>query len=188
MTLSKIIPLFLVVLAGCPIMPGSRLYEPLPQWERQYFETARRDVFPDDVRKSPDEYKDTLVVWTGIIKTISIDTEDNERVARFTIEHHYFDWIEDNGIQREKFFLSPRGEGMFALGWAIDPARYDQFMEDFAVGDMIIAYGNPSMIKDQLISFYPTFTIRPVKPQWYRTDILDYGRPGEPSKVLKTAF
>jgi hypothetical protein len=45
---------------------------------------------------------------------------------------------------------------------------------------MMIAYGYPSMIKDELIGFYPTQNIRSIKPKWYSTDVLDYGRPGEP--------
>ena len=176
---SILIP-FLLLLSGCPgLLPGSRLYKPLPKWERQFFEKAKRDIYPNDVRKSSQTYEETLVVWPGIIKSINIDTENGSQIARFTIEHHYFDWIEDQGIQREMYFLSPRGEGSFALAWRVDTQEDKLFIQQFTVDDMIIAYGYPSMIKDDLIGFYPTQNIRAIKPKWYRTDVLDYGRLGE---------
>ena len=171
----------LLLLSGCPgPLPGSLPYQPLPKWERQFFEKADRDIYPNDVRKSPEKYEKTLVAWPGIIKIITIDTENGSQIARFTIEHHYFDWIEDNGIQRERYFLSPRGEGLFALAWRVDTQEDKLLIQQFDVDDMIIAYGYPSLIKDDLIGFYPTQNIRAVKPKWYRTDVLDYGRLGEP--------
>jgi hypothetical protein len=30
--------------------------------------------------------------------------------------------------------------------------------------------------------------MRAIKPIWYRTDVLEYGRPGEPVKRLKAPF
>jgi hypothetical protein len=171
----------LLFFSGCfELFPGTQLYKPLPKWERQFFEKASRDIYPNDVRKSPEKYEKTLVVWTGIIKSINNDTENGYQIARFTIEHHYFDWIEDRGIQREKYFLSPRGEGLYALAWRVDTQEDKLFRQQFAVDDMMIAYGYPSMIKDELIGFYPTQNIRSIKPKWYSTDVLDYGRPGEP--------
>lgn len=177
---------FLLLLSGCPgSFPGSQSYKPLPKWERQFFEKATREIYPNDVRKSSETYKKKLVVWPGIIKSITIDTENGSQITRFTIEHHYFDWIEDHGIQREKYFLSPRGEGFFTLAWPVDTQEDKLFIQQFAVDDMIIAYGYPSMIKDDLIGFYPTKNIRSIKPKWYRTDVLDYGRLGEPAKILE---
>lgn len=181
-----ILVLILLSLSGCPgAFPGSQPYKPLPKWESQFFEKAKRDIFPNDVRKSPETYEKNLVVWPGIIKSITIDTENSSQIARFKVEHHYFDWIEDYGIQREKYFLSPRGEGLFALAWRVDTQEDKLFIQQFAVDDMIIAYGYPNIVKDDLIGFYPTQNMRSIKPKWYRTDVLDYGRPGEPMKCLK---
>lgn len=172
---------FILLLSGCPgPLPGSLPYQPLPKWERQFFEKAKRYIYPNDIRKSPQTYKETLVVWPGIIKSINIDTENGSQIARFIIEHHYFDWIEDQGIQREMYFLSPRGEGFFALAWPVYTQDDKLFIQQFDVDDMIIAYGYPGLIKDDLIGFYPAQNIRAVKPKWYRTDVLDYGRLGEP--------
>ena len=56
-----------------------------------------------------------------------------------------------------------------------------KFVEQFAVGDMLIAYGYPSMIRDDVIGLFPTPNLRAIKPESYRTDILEYGRPNEPT-------
>ncbi len=54
---------FLLLLSGCPgFFPGSQSYKPLPKWERQFFEKAKRDIYPNDVRKSPETYEKNLVV------------------------------------------------------------------------------------------------------------------------------
>lgn len=177
--------LLLIFLLGCP---GSNFYRPLPKWEAKFFSQARRDIFPRDVLNNRSKYTNTLVVWTGIIKEIKIDQEADSKVHRFTIEHHYFDWIEDHGVQRERYFLSARGEGNFALAWGEYEPDDAKFLKQFSVGDMIVAYGYPSMFKGDLIGFYPVQNIRSIKPEWYRTDVLDYGRPGEKTKILKTVY
>ena len=178
-----------VLLGGCPgVVPGSREYQPLPQWEARFFADARRDIFPNDVRHGGSQFAQTLVVWTGIITKIEYLQDDSSRVARITAEHHYFDWIEDFGIQREHFFLSPRGEGNFAVAWRADTGANRKFLEKFAVGDLLVAYGCPSTVRGEIVALYPTENIRAVKREWYRTDILDYGRPGDPVTHMKVAF
>ena len=173
---------------GCPgLVPGSRVYRPLPQLEAQFFAQARRDVYPDDVRQRPDGYTNVLVAWTGVITSIDYFNDNRSRVVRFTAEHHYFDWVEDFGLQRERFFVSPRGEGAFAAAWRVDAPEDQKFVKQFAVGDLLIAYGYPSMIRSNVVGLYPTENLRAIKPRWFRMDILDYGRPGEPVKMLKTA-
>jgi len=97
---------------------------------------------------------------------------------QFTVEHHYFDWREDFGLQRERFFVSPHGEGHFTTIWP-DSAEYAAFLEQFAVGDFLIAYGYPSVIHDDVVGLHPTQNLRAIKPRWYRTDALNYGRLGE---------
>jgi len=175
-------------MAGCPgFPPGSRAYQPLPQWEAKFSVQAKRDIFPNDIRQKPDEAGSTLVVWTGIITNIEISSDDTSRVARFTVEHHYFDWVEDFGVQRARYFLSPRGEGTFVVAWRCESSVDRQFIEQFSVGDMLVAYGYPRVHGDT-VGLHPTENLRAIKPPWFRTDVLDYGRPGEPSKALKTPF
>lgn len=177
----------LVLLTGC-FLPGSRAYQPLPLWEAKFSAQASKNIFPQDVLRNPPAYAKTLVVWTGIIRQIQIDQEGEDKVHRFTIEHRYFDWIEDHGIQKERYFLSPRGEGSFALAWGNSSSGDDRFLQQFAVGDMIVAYGYPTAIRGNLVGFYPVQNIRSIKPEWYRTDVLDYGRPGEGVNSLKTPY
>ena len=178
-----------VLTSGCPgLAPGSRAYRPLPQWESKSSAQARRDVFPNDVRQKPDGFTNTLVAWTGVITNIEFFSDPPPRVVRFTAVHHYFDWIEDLSIQRERFFLSPRGEGAFAVQWDAQTPDDQKFVDQFAVGDMLIAYGYPSVVRGNYVGLNPAQNLRAIKPQWYRTDILDYGRPGGPSKILKTAW
>jgi hypothetical protein len=191
MTLQRTI-LFTILLAGvatltcgCPgLVPGSRAYQPLPQWEAKFSAQARRDVFPGDVRQKPDSFTNTLVAWTGIITNIEYFTNLSPRIVRFTAVHHYFDWVEDFGIQRERFFLSPRGEGAFAVRWDAQSPADQKFVDQFNLGDMLIAYGYPTVIRTNYIGLNPTLNLRVIKPQWFRTDTLDYGRPGEPAKAL----
>jgi hypothetical protein len=178
-----------ILTIGCPgLAPGSRAYRPLPQWEAKFYSQARRDVFPNDVRQKPDGFTNTLVVWTGVITNIEYFADVSRRVVRFTAVHHYFDWIEDISIQRERFFLSPRGEGAFAVQWIAQTPDHQKFVDQSAVGDMLIAYGYPTVVRSNYIGLNPTQNLRAIKPQWYRTDILDYGRPGEPSKILRPAL
>jgi hypothetical protein len=71
--------------------------------------------------------------------------------------------------------------------WIAETPDQQKFVDQFAVGDMLIAYGYPSIVRSNYVGLNPAQNLRAIKPQWYRTDILDYGRPGEPSKILKTA-
>ena len=177
-----------ILLAGCPgLVPGSRAYQPLPQWEAKFYAQAKRNIFPNDVRRQPDDANSPLVVWTGIITNIEISSDESGRYVRFTVDHHYFDWIEDFSVQRARFFMSPRGEGAFVVTWRFESAVDQQFVGQFSVGDMLVAYGNPRVHADR-VGLSPTENLRAIKPPWFRTDVLDYGRPGEPAKILKTAW
>jgi hypothetical protein len=164
------------------LLPGSNPYRPMPGLERQFYNVAKRKVFPDDVRNSPNKYTKSFIVWAGIIKQIDISEEEGTQVFQITVEHHYFNWIEDRDAPREMFFLSPRGEGTFIVAWSVSTAQEYPFIRQFAVRDMIIAYGCPSIIEDDIIGFEPTVNIRPIKPQWFSTEVLDYGRSGKPVK------
>ncbi|OAI19162.1 MULTISPECIES: hypothetical protein [Methylomonas] len=175
-----------VALGGCfGLVPGSREYQPLLQWEAGFYQQARRDVFPKQVREQPTPFRDALVAWAGVITAIEYKGDGASKAVRITARHHYFDWIEDAGAQRERFFLSPRGEGKFAVFWGVGNLSDQKFIDQFSVGDMLVAYGSPSFIEQDFIGLNPTKNIRGIKPNWFRMDILDYGRPGEPVKTLK---
>ena len=166
--------IILVFISGC-LPPNCVPYRPLPGLEKQLYNVAKRKVTPNNVRKLPDKYIKTLVVWTGIIKNIDSNKEQGTEFFQITVEHHYFDWIENRGAQKEMFFLSPRGEGTFIAAWSAGNAQEYEFIRHFTVGDMIIAYGRPCMTEDDILVLNPTVNIRPVKPQWFSTEIPDYG-------------
>ena len=127
-------------------------------------------------------------MWTGVITKVEIFSDISPRTARLTAEHHYVDWIENLSIQRERFFQSPRGEGAFAGRWILATPEDQKCVDQLTVGDMLIAYGYPRVIGGDYVGLNTTQNLRAIKLQWYRTDILDYGRPGEPIKVLKTVL
>ncbi|OHX35871.1 hypothetical protein BJL95_11560 [Methylomonas sp. LWB] len=72
--------------------------------------------------------------------------------------------------------------------WGVGNLSDQKFIDQFSVGDMLVAYGSPSFIDQDFIGLNPTKNIRGIKPNWFRMDILDYGRPGEPVKTLKVPF
>jgi hypothetical protein len=177
-----------ILMEGCHgLPPGSRTYQPLPQWEAKFSAQAKRDVFPNDVRQKPNEAVNTLVVWTGVITNIEFRSDESSRFARLTVEHHYFDWTEDFSVQRARYFLSARGEGPFLVAWRVESSADQRFIDQFSIGDMLVAYGFPKVHGDS-IGLDPTENLRAIKPPWFRTDVLDYGRPGEPTTILKTVF
>ncbi|MFC2071362.1 hypothetical protein ACFLUU_01405 [Chloroflexota bacterium] len=83
------------------------------------FDKADRNIYPDDVRNDLANYKFSTIAWSGIVKQAEVLKVEGGTVFYFTLEHHYFDWIEDFGIQRETLFLSPRGEGLFMTSWGL---------------------------------------------------------------------
>ncbi len=170
------------------IVPGSQPYTPLPKWEAGFYQQARRDVFPSQVRERPAAWADTVVAWTGVIVAIECKGDGAERAVRLMAVHRYFDWIEDDGVQREKYFLSPRGDGRFATYWGVGTPADQKFIDQFAVGDMLVAYGRPSFVQPDFIGLSPTLNMRAFRPDQFRSDVLDDGKPGEPVKALKTPF
>jgi hypothetical protein len=165
---------------GCSThSPGPRAYQPLPRQEASVAAQARRDVYPDDVRRNPQACAGTLVAWTGVITNIEYFTNISPRLVRFTADHRYFDWQEDSGRENGRFELSSRGEGAFAVQWVAQTPYDLKFVYQFAVGDMLIAYGYPTIIRSNYIGLNPSKNLRAIKPEWYTSDVPDSGRSGE---------
>ena len=159
-------------LSGC-VAPYSSLYSPADPQEAIAFKNSDRKVFPNDVRKNIDEYLSTEVAWTGVLKRVKVLSNSPKEIVKFTIEHHYWDWIEDHSIQKAVAFLSPRGEGMFSC---IKSSR-TQNTPIPPIGSMAIVYGYPIhvdpksgeiVLKCKGISF--------TSKSWYSMKIWDYGR------------
>ena len=92
--------------------------EPKSAKGKEFMKRARRDVWRSDVRKDLSKHTTTLVAWTGVVAERRMFPDG--KAMGFVIEHHYWDWVEDFGLQREHLFLSPRGEGKFAITEMID--------------------------------------------------------------------
>jgi hypothetical protein len=163
---------------ACPgFAPYSKPYQGNSEWERQYLTKARRDVYPDDVRKDPATFRQATLAWAGVVVSAQPEAKD-PTFAEVVIEHHYWDWIEDHSIQKAKAFLSPRGEGRFTCH-----AERRMLPAPELAGAMAVAYVRPVGIKDDvlhtacLVRFYPR--------EWYATDVMDYGRDGAGMKLLR---
>ncbi len=173
-----------ITLVAClPPGPGSREYKPISDWEKYAYGKADRNVFPNDVRADLHKYDSLRAAWPGVILECDAVKNDSGITLNLLIEHHYYDWIEDFSIQQERIFLSPRGEGLFRTTWEVKP---DSDPEEFtkSIGDMAIVYGLPIGLEDSVVVL-GAFYIRAIDQQWFATDIFDYGRPGEPVKVLR---
>jgi len=167
-------------------VPHTDSYQPCSEWEIEEYKKANVYVFPDDIRDSLNKYRDTVVAWPGIIQAHNFAPYEDRVDLELVLEHHYYDWLEDFSIQREKIFLSPRGEGLF---YAIWPLKKDVDIEEFDKsvlnGDLVIVYGYPDTIfSDSTIMVRSTY-IRSFLENYFRTDIMDYGRVYEPiTKIL----
>lgn len=186
-----------LILCACPgFGASSRLYAPSTDQERQLFSSARRNIFPDDVRQDVDAHRTTLVAWTGIMKSARwLDREQS--TAEFLIEHHYWDWVEDHSIQPEVAFLSPRGEGLFScIKPFVKPSIQSEVVNPLPPPEsMAVAYGYPEVVHAQSeIVELRCVGISAAPAEWYGTDIWDYGRDyllhGDDSdfKVLRIPF
>lgn len=170
-----------LALAGCPgVVPGSRPYQPASPLEAAHLEQADFSLFPEDVRADPAKSKDKMIAWAGVITSAEITKDDSGYLIIFSLEHHYFDWVEDDSIQRAIFFLSPRGEGAFKTYWRMPPSTdYAELKRQVATGTLLITYGYPVKIVGATIYIHPDY-VRPFARPLYTTTALDYRRPGSP--------
>ncbi len=167
-----------MVLIGCP---HSKLYRGLSEVEQDHFSKANREIYPNDVRSNFQQYSSSKVAWPGLITEGKWVEKDGTFSTTFMIEHHYYDWILDYSIQKEKFFLSPRGEGAFKTICPSKPEQESQASN--TTGDLLIVYGTPNKIEDGMV-FLTCDHARLIKREWVRTDVFEYGRPGEPVRFL----
>jgi len=169
-------------LSGCIHLlgPHSISYQPTT-WEKEEFEKADFSVYPDDTRKEITKYKSTIIAWPGIILERKIIEHSDRTEMVFLLEHHYYDWIEDYSVQREKILLSSRGEGLFKTSLfskePLDPATIKETKEAFAIGGLLIIYGIPEKIIENEVVVVRCTAKRYIDKQWYTTKSwLDYGR------------
>jgi hypothetical protein len=159
----------------------TNLYRPVSTLESNATSRAKRDVFPDDFRNSKVPLSSVEVAWAGVILNSKITDSGDNYSVELEIEHHYFDWIEDN----RRFHLSPRGEGLIRTSWLlVKSLKRDIVENEVKPGRMIVVYGFPQSIASGELEVKATY-LRSFSPNEFRTNTMDYGRPGGPVKTLK---
>lgn len=170
-----------LALVLCSCNPLVREYQPVAEKEKRAYEIADRYIFPGDVRKAPADYKDTTVAWTGVVVDREFITHPRTIEIRYTLRHHYYDWVEDFNNSKEKMFLSSRGEGTFVTSWRLKSlAKIEKLKHISDVGALIIAYGKPSGVNPQGDVVLSAKYIKVLKENKFRTDTRNYGRPVDP--------
>jgi hypothetical protein len=171
--------LLVVSLSGCTV-----LYKPASDWEREAINKANFDIYPNDVRSNIEVHKLSSVAWAGLIKSFEIDESASPIKVNFVLEHHFFTWAID-GTTR-KFWLSPKGEGEFSARWQFqEGVTAEMVRENVYVDDLMITYGVPNSVSDaDRIDLGDAYYMRLFPKESYRTDVIEYGRSGEPTKSL----
>lgn len=167
----------LVVLTGllqacAALMPVPRAYRPENSREEVLWAKARRDVFPEDVRKRPEAFRNELMAWPGVITLADREAGKQGRVWKLILAHHYWDWTEQTGRPAERVLLSPRGEGFFqCMQPALDSAKPYDPREEFAV-----VYGYPEKVLDNDVIQMHCVSLRTFHRSTYTTEAVEYGR------------
>jgi hypothetical protein len=165
--------------AAPPVPPlvGSRVYQPIKGPEAAAAEHADRYVYPADVRDQPQLHAKDMVVWAGILKSHEITGADAAATLVMTVEHRYYDWIEDFSPAPERYFLSPRGEGIFQASWSMSRQQFERMSGDVHDGDMVIVYGHPVAASEgRVADVNPTEYVRIIPRRLYTDRALNYGR------------
>ena len=187
----NIIVAFLALnLVSCATRVSNEPYQPATNPEKIEFARARLDVFPEDVRKDAAAHAGVAVAWAGIIRSTTANEggSDNKIVADTVLEHHYFDWIQDDTASGVKLSLSPRGEGLFRVQWSLDKAgraATAESAESYAeAGKLAIVYGVPEKVEADGTVVLKYRYLRILDAKHFNTNVFDYGRMGGPSRSI----
>ena len=161
-------------------------YQPATKAEAELARRADKEIYPQNVRDSLTRFTSTLIVWPGIVRRM-VSSASGDSIT-LVLEHHYFDWKEDHGCQRELYFLSPRGEGLFRLTIPPIAARAPGFTGKPTIGALVIAYAMPTSV--DTLEGQPSITVSAkgvniIEPRWYRTDAFSYGRGFSDFQLLR---
>lgn len=183
---------FVLLLSGCVssgiLFPGSYTYQPSGPIESRWIKEADFSIYPDDVRKDFNKFKDKVVSWAGVIIEVRLEEpEDDPNYSYWiiTADHHYFDRIDDRNIQPERYFLSKMGEGKFEVMVRmsrISGVDRDKFIREtkewLSPGNMVVAYGRPTKGSSGIIRLLGHANAFPKK--LYDVTKMSYGRDPKP--------
>src|SRR5579872_2079748 len=142
--------LTLPVFVACNTMNNAP-YKPADKSETTEFNRDVLDAYPGDVRSNLDTYAGVGVAWAGIIQDTAVETgKDGVIHATTTLDHHYFDWQQNNSLDGAMLNVSPRGEGAFRINWDMTLNDEDTTARDAAAyaapGKLAIVYGVPQSV------------------------------------------
>jgi hypothetical protein len=177
-------------LVSCAHAPANGPYRPETKPEKKEFAFDRLDIYPDDVRANLTAYTNMPVAWAGVILSSDARDDDNGLTIGVdsTFEHHYFDWVQENGGKDLKLSLSPRGEGSFHVKWHMNKLKTDASFpnaQKYAKrGKLAIVYGTPLKLDDNGAVVLKYRYLRILDQDHFTTNQFDYGRLGEPFRVM----
>jgi hypothetical protein len=143
--------------------------------EASYFDNAKRDVFPDDIRKNITAYSNQLIVLVGIVQNYRVHEEEEYWSVEYLLKHHYYDWIEDF-YQNHPINLSPLGEGYYSVFWNIKKSADINNYLSKVEGDLLITYGFPHDVVEFKVIRLDTKYIRFVPKQYVSTSWIPYDK------------
>ena len=178
---SIILVTVLFLISACN--PLARPYRPMSSLEQGAFDIADRYVYPEDVRKAPEDYQGIMVAWPGVIIKREIVKHRDWDELRLVLEHHYYDWVENSGFEDERIFYSSRGEGIFRTSWRIkNKERLKRINKSARAGNLLIVYGIPAEVNDDGSVVLASKYLRVFNKKYISTNMMDYGRPVQPVK------
>jgi len=169
---SAVIWVITVLFPGCV-----RNYAPLSSWENRELLKSNLRVHPEDVRQNLKRLQNTQVAWTGIIQESEFYENENNYEVILLMEHHYFEWKEENFDPEKMYYLSSGGEGLFQTYWYLKKsADLDHFTERFAPGNLAIVYALPDTVIDEVVLVESRY-VRIIDRQHFRIGQSDYIPP-----------
>lgn len=141
---------FLIVLfflGGCV-----RNYSPQTSWESQEFQKSDFTIHPDDIRKNLSLWNEFQIAWVGVIQeTEFYETETHFEVI-LLLEHHFFDWKEENFEPDQMYYPSSLGQGLFQTSWYLKKsADLEYFKTRFTPGNLAIVYALPDTVIQEVV-------------------------------------
>ncbi|UZR95710.1 hypothetical protein [Chondrinema litorale] len=167
----------ILLMTGCPMGPSSRMYK-TQEWETKYYTKSTRCILPDDIKTKPDRFLelDTLLNWVGVIRSYETKLVGDTGVITLTIDHKYWDFIEDFSIQDEIMFISPYGEGEFKYSTQhlnYTKPRLDSLVTQINIDDLIICYGKLDHMENDT-PVLNNYGLRFIPYKLYTTKVMSY--------------
>jgi hypothetical protein len=144
----------LLLAVGCTSV-DPKPYRPKGGREKAAFTRVDRLIGPKLVLEDFETHRDVEVAWAGIIEDIQYNETERTIQVAFKVGHRGFDWIDHGGGR--PYQLSGVGEGHFVAGWVVPkPASINYLKALAGAGDMIVIYGKPYQVKDDVIQLAAT--------------------------------